>query len=196
MATEAKPKPRQTKKSEVEEQIEVFEPVAKAVDRELTHPDTGEKKTFVQHELSFMPKLKFFRLLSGTFRLAAESDADSNGAGMANFLEETLSNISNFQENPTITNDLIATFMKLIELVPDFAEELYILALNVKPKDSVWTAEALQNIDDDLGIDILEVFIAQNGKAMRDFFAKRLAKVGKRLTVELTEDMEELETTP
>lgn len=185
MATQTKAKAAASKNTEIEEQIEVFEPVKKAVDRVLTHPDTNEKKTFVQHEMGFMTKLKFFRLLSGTLRLASESDAQANGSGgVAVFLQETVGNIQNM-EDANATNEFLVTMMRLIELVPEFAEELYLLALNVRPSDQVWATEALGEIDDDLGEDILVTFIAQNGKSITDFFGKRLRRIGKRINHEI-----------
>lgn len=196
MANQTKSKPAAKAQPKVEEQetelndiIDLFD-VSSAVDRTLKHPDTDEEKSFIQHEMSFMTKLKFFRLLSGTIRIAAE--ADNPQGGVSSFLDETLGGLSGDFDNP---NEFITTILKLVELVPDFAEETYLYALNVKRNDYGWATEALECLDDDEGIDILEVFVAQNGPSIKDFFTKRLPKVGKTvgalMTIEDTEQESE-----
>jgi hypothetical protein len=190
---ETKAKPKATKPKEekspaeeaIDEQIAVFEPVALAVDRVLVHPDTGEEKTFVQHELGFLAKLKFFRLLSATLRLASQNDQ----AGVAGFLQEAIDSITT-SEN--IGNEqFLDVLMKLVELVPDFIDEAYLLALNVRPNDQEWVVQAFETLDDETGIDIINVFVAQNGKAIQDFFGKHLQKVG--ATIQATLALEDTE---
>lgn len=188
---EKKETPKKEVKTEVDEQIEVFEPVAKAVDRVLTHPETGEQKTFVQHELSFLPKLKFIRLLSGTLRM---SSTDEQG-GIGVFISEAIAGLQS-QNQQEMASEFLTTILALAELAPDFMEEAIILALSVKPEDQAWAIEAIQNLDDNQGLDIVEVFIAQNGASLRDFFTKRLSKIGARLNQELAvEEQQESENT-
>lgn len=170
--------PTKTESESIDEEIAVFEPVAKAVDVKLVHPGTGEEVVFVQHELSFFNKLKFFRLLTKTIREASESEA----GGIGEFIAEALDSVSSAS---TGTNEFLETVTVLVESVPTFAEDAYILALNVRPQDEEWVKEALTQLDDDAGFAILDNFVAQNGKALRDFFAKRLRKVGQRVNQEL-----------
>lgn len=160
-------------KDVTKEQIEVFEPVGKAVDIKLTHPD-GSERTFVQHELGFLSKLKFFRLLTGTIRLASTTDE----AGLVGFVANLIEAFSN--DNPNY-EELLATILTVTELIPDFVEETFLLALNIKPEDELWVREAFAELDDDQGIEIVEVFVSQNGEAIRDFFNKRLRRVGLRI---------------
>lgn len=162
----------------LEEQIEVFEPVAKAVDWNLKHPD-GSEKTFVQHEMGFLTKIKFFRLLAGSLRLASQNNE-------ADIIEELLQARGYSSAN---TESFLTMLLRLVELVPDFVEETYILALKVKPEDEQWFKEALENLDDETGMKILETFVAQNGKAVQNFFEKHLRKVVKRLTHEIDIDL-------
>jgi hypothetical protein len=174
-------KPKSTAKDEevaeeeakVDEELEILDPVAKAVERTLTHPD-GSEKTFIQHELAFLPKLRFLRLLSGTIRVAAANEQGGVGA----FISDALGSV----QDGIGTGEFLETLLKLVELVPDFIDEAYVMALNVKPEDQLWATEALEQIDDELGMDILDTFITQNGKALRNFFTQRLAKAGQRLT--------------
>jgi hypothetical protein len=180
-------------KDELDEQIEVFEPTPKAVDRVLTHPETNETKTFVQKEMGFMVKLKFFRLLSGTLRLAS----DTQGANPAEFLQEAFGEVigedGGIQPSVDSTGAFLTGIMRLVELAPDFLEDAYLLILGVKPEDQPWALQAMDSLDDDEGIDILETFVAQNGKAIRRFFDKHLRRIGATISREigLEEDTEQ-----
>lgn len=174
---------------ELDEQIAVFEPVATSVERKLIHPDTKEEKVYVQHEMGYMTKLKFFRLLSGTIRLAS---SESQG-GIGEFISETFGDVSNLiaqgfskeEAESLASNQFISTILKLVELVPEFMEESYVLMLGVRPTDHDWAIEALDSLDDEEGIDILDTFVAQNGKAIRRFFDRHLRRVAARASKEL-----------
>lgn len=177
-ATRAKKAPEvEEVKDELKEQIEVLEPVAKVVERKLKLD--GEERTFIQSELSFFSKIKFFRLLSGTLRLATQEEG-GQGGGVADLLQEAFVGAQQLG-NQEIANVFLDAILRLVELAPDFLEETYLLAFNVKPEQTLWVAQALQNIDDEEGVDILDTFVAQNGKAISDFFSKRLGKLSKRV---------------
>lgn len=182
---------------ELEEQIQVFEPVSRAVQRELEHP-SGDKKTYIQKELGFLAKLRFFKLLSGTLRLASDN---SEGANPAEFLQEAFGDVigpDGLQTQEDSAGAFIGAVMRLVELVPDFIEESYVIILNVPIEEKVWAFEALETLDDETGIDILETFVAQNSKAIKRFFDKHLRRVGQRISqeIKIEEDTEqESETT-
>ncbi len=179
-------------KGELDEQIEALEgeslpDVPISVERELwLVDDPTSRKVFRQHEMSYLTKLKFFRLLSGTLRLASQN---SEGGTVADLLGETLSGpqellakgLSKEEAERLAANSFIETIMKLIELAPDFAETTYLYALNVRPTDVEWAKMALESLDDETGVDILDVFIAQNGKAIKRFFDKHLKRVTQRV---------------
>jgi hypothetical protein len=202
MATATKEKPKKKEKEVEEEVVEAveedelgdeiealegasLEDVPINVERTLIHPETGEEKTFNQHEMPYLTKLKFFRLLSGTIRLAS---TDETGT-VTDFLVEIFQPVQDAmsrgltpeEAERIATGEFINTVMRFVELVPDFAENLYLYALNVKPADEVWVTQALETLDDETGVDILDVFIGQNGKAIKRFFTKHLRKVGARI---------------
>lgn len=182
-ATATKPKTKEEKPTEIEEldeQIEVFEPVAKAVDRTFEHPQTGEEKTFVQYEMGFLTKIKFFRLLSGTLRLATEETGSNVNTLLYDVLGEEQAGEVNY----------IDAIMQLTELAPDFLEEAFVLILRVSPEDEIWFRESLDGISDEVGVDIIDTFIAQNAKAIKRFFTKDLRKVGQRFSQEISEGTE------
>ncbi len=182
------------KEKELDEQIRVFEPIALVVEREITHPD-GTKKVFIQKEFSFMTKIRFLRLLSGTVRLSAEA----GGTSVGNVIQETFGDMqylisqgvdANNAED-LIANNFISVVLRLVELAPDFLEELFLIALDVpKKEDEIkWALEAFETLDDDEGFSILDTIVAQNSKAIKDFFTERIANTAKRGSQELNLDL-------
>lgn len=184
MATATKSKTKTTKKEDTEEkdELEVFESVAASVERKLTNPETGEEKVFSQHELAFIPKTKFFRLASSTIRIAAD-EGDGVNSLIGDVFTEGAEGIDNEQ--------MVLGIMRLVELSPNFLEEAFMYALNVKPKDREWFYESLESIDDETGLDIIEVFIAQNAESVKNFLPK-IQRIGQRISKTInTEDTEQ-----
>lgn len=172
-ATKAKPKTKNEKeeKDELEaldEEIETLDPVALSIERKFTNPENGEEVVFIQKEMGFLTKTKFSRLLAGTLRLADE-EGDKGSI------------LSTLGENTS----WLPLIFQAIELAPDFLEEAFILALRVPPNDQMWFREALDEISDDEGFDIIDAFVAQNGKALRDFFVKHGKKIQARFSQEV-----------
>lgn len=162
---------------ELEEEIEVFEPRVDPVERTLTIGN--DSKVFIQRELSYFNKLKFFRLLSGSIRLASEDEK----SGVNSLLQDIFGGVRDAslnQDDSFLATEFVQAIMRLIELVPDFAEELYLLALGVKPKDKAWVLQSFEEINDEEGFDILELFIEQNGGAIRRFFDLWVPKMAKK----------------
>lgn len=169
-----------TPEETLDEEIAVFEPVEKAVDRKLTY--LGDTRTYVQHEMGFLTKLKFFRLLAKTIRLSASDDE----GGVSEFLNEFFSPGAISNQNAMVTG-----LLQLIEHSPEFIEEAYCYALSVPLEEQAWAYGAFETLSDDEGLDILDVFVAQNGKAMRDFFTQKLPKIGKRLQTMIGQEKEQ-----
>lgn len=174
---------------ELDDQLAVFEPIGRVVERTIKHPN-GTEKTFIQKEFSFMTKIRFLRLMSGTIRLAAEA----GGTSISGIIQDTFGDIqqisnSGFGSNSEdiLANQFISTVINLVELAPDFLEELFLIALEVprKEADITWALEAFETIDDDEGFAILDTVVAQNSKAIKDFFTERLVQTAKRGQAEL-----------
>jgi hypothetical protein len=200
LATKTKEKPtekdveaklEETKEAEqkLDEEINLLDSVALAVDRELTLG--GETRTYVQHEMGFLTKIKFFRLLSSTIRRASE---DTEG-GTSAFLNELFGTLGEERDRMESANAMFGGILRLVELAPEFIEEAYMYALNVPIQERNWAIAALEELDDDEGIDILEVFVAQNGESIHDFFTKRLKNLGQRIG-QVFGAQEQQETTP
>jgi hypothetical protein len=172
-ATAAKAKTKSEEKLEqLDEDIEVLSPPL-AVDRTLVSPVDGEERVYVQHELAFIPKTRFFRLLSGTIRLASEGDS-----GLIELVGEFFGEEDITQEGAA---QMVSVIMRLVELSPDFLTDAFIHILSIPQNEVEWAVPALESLDDETAMGIIDVFIDQNGEAITDFFTKRLRKTGSRV---------------
>jgi hypothetical protein len=166
--------------TELEKQVNILDPVAFAKEVTLTHPSTGEEKTFIQKELAFIPKTRLLSLVATTLRAA--SDSDGNVGEIVNDVFGGVNDLISQGVDPEdaesyATNQLLDILLRLVEIAPDFLDQLFLLVLGVKSKDRQWVIDSLEVIDDEQGIEILDTAIAQNGDALKDFFDKHLRKV-------------------
>jgi hypothetical protein len=174
-------------KSDFEKQIDVLDPVALAKEVTLKHPETGEEKTFIQKELAFIPKTRLLSLVATTLRMASDQEG---GGNVGDIISDTFGGVNELisqgvdpQEAESFAaNQFLDVILRLVEIAPDFLDQLYLLVLNVKQKDRQWVIAALEVIDDEQGIEILDTAIAQNGDALRNFFDKHLRKVANRVS--------------
>jgi hypothetical protein len=170
--------------SQLETEINILDSVSDVKEVTLTHPVTGEQKTFTQKELAFIPKTRLLSLVATTIRAASESENSNVGdlisdmfGGVNDLVSQgvALEDAENYA-----TNQFLEIILRLVEVAPDFLDQLYLLILNVKPKDRQWVVDALEVIDDEQGVEILDTAIAQNGDALRDFFNTHLRRVASR----------------
>jgi hypothetical protein len=179
-----KPDSVDTAESTLEDEINLLDPTADVVEVTLVHPVTGETKTFKQKELAFIPKTRLLSLVATTIRAASESENSSVGDlvnDMFGGVNDLIAQGVDAQDAENYaTNQFLEIIVRLVEVAPDFLDQLYLLVLNVKPKDRQWVIDSLEVIDDEKGIDILDTAIAQNGDALKDFFNKHLRRVATR----------------
>jgi hypothetical protein len=170
---------------EFEKQVNILDPVALSKEVTLTHPETGETKVFIQKELAFIPKTRLLSLVATTLRMA--SDEDGN---VGDVISDTFGGVNELinqgiapeDAESFAANQFLGVILRLVEIAPDFLDQLYLLVLNVKQKDRQWALTALEVIDDEQGIEILDTAIAQNGDALKNFFDKHLRKVANRVS--------------
>ena len=171
--------------SDFEKQVEILDTVSSEVTVTLTHPVTGETKDFTQKELAFIPKARLVSLLATTIRAAS----DNNG-NIGEVITDMFGGVNDLiaqgvdpdDAESFATNQLLDVILRLVEITPDFLDQLYLLVLGVKPKDRQWVVDALKVIDDEQGIAILDTAIAQNGEALRTFFDTHLRKIVTRVS--------------
>lgn len=179
----------------IEEEVLILDTVSAVKTVELTHPVTGETKTFEQKELAFIPKTRLLSLIATTIRAASESENSSVGdvindmfGGVNDLIGQGVAKEA--AENYA-TNQFLEIILRLVEVAPDFLDQLYLLVLNVKPANRQWVIDSLEVLGDEQGIEILDTAIAQNGEALRDFFDKHLRRVATRAqTIWATEEPE------
>ena len=159
--------------------LETLRPSADPVDR-VVGPE-GEQRTYTQKPLSFFGKMDFYALVGQTIDEAMSSgmslDAligDSSGLG-------TSLTAANFTE----ADSIVATIGKLAHYAPELLIDSYCIWLNVPMNERQWfKLTVVKPVDegglsDEDGLDIINVFIAQNAEAMENFFTKQLPLVSK-----------------
>lgn len=171
MATAVKSTEAPKKEEPKVDVVDVIEPKVEPKARLLVF-DT-ETRSFTQASLSFFNKTKFMGLVGETLDAAMKE-----GLSVNDVLEGgQLSQITNVTD--------IDSFMRLVSKVaryaPDFLKDCYLLWLNVPAGERDWARDALDNISDDEGIDIIETFIDQNWGALESFFLEKLAQIAKRV---------------
>jgi hypothetical protein len=78
-------------------------------------------------------------------------------------------------------DSFLALAAKVANYAPEFLRDCYIIWLDVPKRERPWAREALENLDDDEGINIIEVFIDQNWKAIERFFTERIRDLANRV---------------
>lgn len=172
-------------KNEFEKQVDILDDKAAVVEVTLTHPYSGEEKTFTQKELAFIPKTRLLSLVATTIRAASDQDGENIGDVLGDIFGGVSSLVSQGVDvedaEAYATNQFLTIILRLVEITPDFLDQLFLLVLGVKNKDRQWAIDALETIDDEQGTEILDTAIAQNGEALRNFFDQHLRKVMNRI---------------
>lgn len=139
------------------------------------------EKTYKQSKLSFFGKLELSRIVGKALGQAAEG-----GLGLRELAQDA--NLNN-------VDGIMKVFASVAEHVPDLWLNIYMLALGVTDIEKPLVKEILTQshdeetgeggLSDEDGIAIMETFIDQNGKALRDFFRDALPKLWTRFQKEL-----------
>jgi len=170
--------------SDFEKQVAILDTVSNEVTVTLVHPVTEETKDFIQKELAFIPKTRLLSLVATTLRAA--SDSDGNIGEVVSDMFGGVNNLIGQGVDPEdaesfATNQFLDVILRLVEITPDFLDQLYLLVLGAKPKDRQWVVDSLEVIDDEQGVAILDTAIAQNGEALKSFFDQHLRKIATRV---------------
>ena len=176
--------PKSDELSDFDKQVNLLDTVASEVTVTLTHPTTGESKEFTQKELAFIPKTRLLSLVATTLRAA--SDQDGNIGEVVSDMFGGVNDLIGQGVDPDdaqsfATNQFLDVILRLVEITPDFLDQLYLLVLGVKAKDRQWAVDSLEIIDDEQGVAILDTAIAQNGEALKSFFDLHLRNVATRV---------------
>lgn len=152
--------------------------------------DDQREADYVQKPLSFVGKLEFFALIGETVDNAMQG---ANGLTIDGVISAASTSVSLFSNQTTTfggSGTSLDAFMggmaRIARYAPDFLLDCYCIWLAVPMDDRQWVKWCMaRNADeggltDDDAVEMMEVFIDQNGVAIRDFFVKRLPALNQR----------------
>lgn len=181
-------KVEKSEEEKVDELIDAVAPPVKRREQRITASDgspfEGFDRTYVQQKLSFFAKLEFIRLVSRAINRAMGKDE----SGDAIDLGALLGGVSG---DATQTELFIMAVTRLAEYAPEIIKDIYMISLNVPAHERPIVAAIFDEpydedaqtggLSDEDGLAILETFVAQNGKVMRDFYLTEMPKLGSQI---------------
>lgn len=159
-------------------------------------PEHGGKEStysvYVQDRLGYMPRMRFFALVSKTIvqSMKSSNSLDIPGLDMRDGLSmrerADLISAGSFES----AGDFFKLALELVSQSPDFLLQCYCLWLNVPRKEVSWAMQVMEQpwdpdrdhwgLKDEDGLEMVEIFIDQNYEDIRRFFGEELPKVMKR----------------
>jgi hypothetical protein len=182
--------------------------------RERFNEKTGEreiitvaKTRYVQRPLSYFAKLEFLKLfgttmsdlMSGPEGLSIARIIDMMGGGTQ--VGKALASAALDEQDRDDAETIVTGLTRLAMEAPELMLDAYCIFLAVPLSDRPWFREVitrpadLGGMSDDMGIEILEIFVDQNVDVVRDFF-NRLGKLGRRMSKRLSPDSEQAPSKP
>jgi hypothetical protein len=156
---------------ETEDALEVLEP--DVTEREV---DLGEGYVYTQKPLSFFGKIELFSVTG-----KAVDKALSDGASIGDILGD-VPDINNPLSTSTSEADVfISAVVKIAEHAPELLKDLYCVILAVPRGERERAKELFENLSDDEGIKILEVFVDQNWEVLTNFFKEKILPLSNKI---------------
>ena len=185
--------------SEAEEAMEILEPKVEAKRWVVGKPpEEGGKQTewsvYTQMSLGYMARNRMFSLIGRTMSAAIKATGgsvggmeDVFGAGGGTLVERGRRlGARDFRD----ASQFFTLAMELIGYAPDFLSDFYAIALDVPIAERGWFRDVIEQpyrpsddrwgMSEDMGVEIIEIFIDQNYEDIRRFFTERLPKIAKR----------------
>lgn len=166
--------------SEKEDVLDILEPKADPKLWQFNSEMFGERE-YTQQPLKFMAKMEWFSLvgevldkaMSGPNALSmANLFSTPQGLGQGNMSAES------FREADTF----VQAVGKLVAYSPDFLQKSYAIWLGVKKYEREIFYEMIdQELSDEDGFEILNIFIDQNWEAIQGFFGERISELRQRV---------------
>lgn len=142
------------------------------------------ERMYVQRPLSYFGKIEIFGLLGATVDKAMKD-------GMS--IDSVMQVGDVFAGQANNMDSFIGGIARLAMYAPELLMELYCIALAVPRGErdwvkSVWERPASEGgLNDEDGLEVLAVFVEQNGEALRDFFTQKMPDVAKDLMAMFTD---------
>jgi hypothetical protein len=185
---------------EEEDPLEILEPKAEPRMWIIGKPpekggEEDEWSRYIQRPLGYMSRMRFFALVSGTVAKAMK-EGGGISIGGADFLGTDAGSLRDRAESLRSEDfedagSFMALALQLIGTVPDFLIECYAIWLDVPMQERNWFRRVLNQscdpehnrwgITDDQGLEMVEIFIDQNYKDIREFFSGKLPALAKRV---------------
>jgi hypothetical protein len=165
--------------------IDVLEP--RVENRVVTLTYAGASQNYVQKPLSYFRKMQFFELVGETIDLAIGSGDD--GLTVNSLLGSGPTSVSDLAASDFADLDgFLSLASKIMRYAPDFLKDCYLIWLNVPKNERAWAREALDEIDDEEGIAVIETFIDQNWDAIERFFVELVPALARRVQARRQKD--------
>jgi len=180
---------------ELEDRSMPVEPLLWAINREGVRVE----QTYTQKGLSWFGKLELYGLLGQAVKVVLEGDNPlgintmldvvQSPTKMLNDLLGSYPEADTAPDRPDVTQDMeieagkiMAALAQVVALAPDLLKQAYCVVLAIPKAHRNWAIEwAFPNMDDEMGRDIMHVFVDQNWGVMEDFFVQELPKIVKRI---------------
>lgn len=175
-----------------EEELEEVEPLS--TPREWIIGPPEDRRTFVQKQLSFHKKVKFFALLAQTVR---QVTAVGGQGALSDLLQgESLMERGRQLGSADMTDaeSFVNLASSLVMFADDFLLDAQCLFLNVPVGQQVWVKEMLDRdvseggLSDEEHVETIRLFVAQNWPAIKHFFGVLLPKVWKEVQTQQEKD--------
>lgn len=129
-----------------------------------------DKIVLVQKPLTFFGKIEFFSVVG-----KAVQKILIDGGSLSEILNTPDYDPSvPIQSQVTDADVFVNALSKIIEAAPELLSDLYLVILNVPKGQREYYALRLQELSDDQGMQILDVFIDQNWEVMVSFFNEKM----------------------
>lgn len=139
----------------VKEELDILDPKAPTKDWTFTDGDTT--MTYTQKPLTFFGKIEFFSLVGDT---VDKLNTEENPLNITELFGATAS-----------FDSLVAVLARVAGQAPEALQEAYCIFLAVPGGERLWVKNRLENdLSDEDGMGILELFIDQNADELKSFF--------------------------
>jgi hypothetical protein len=134
-------------------------------------PGYGE---VVQDPLTFFEKNEFLGLVASAIDRAIADGIDIEGLATVLQMDDQTAALLRKQgwaaaQNLPGVDKLIQAAMRIVAASPQLLSDAYLVALSIPPHQREVARIGLEQIDDDTGFGILDLFIKQNATVLRDF---------------------------
>jgi hypothetical protein len=141
-----------------------------------------EKLRYTQQPLSFFGKMELFSVLSGALQKALSSEG---GLSLSAILDvpnrapgEALS-ANDFLD----ADQFVSAVATLLQYAPDLLMNIYCISLKVPRQERELVKRLMEDqITDEQGVKMIEVFIDQNWEVMRSFFFEQIMPLVEKVT--------------